>query len=213
MNLRKIAVIGALLFLGSSIVFLTTQALSMTKKKSPLKIGEKAPDFTLSDSQGNLWSLSEQRDKIVVLEWWNHQCPYVRKHYSSGNMQKLQKETTKEGIVWFSIVSSAPRKQGYLTPAQAEQVRRTQHIASTAVLLDPEGRVGRLYGAKTTPHMFVIDKKGNLAYMGAIDSIASADPEDIPEAENYVFSAVQALLAGKKPEPAATKPYGCSVKY
>jgi peroxiredoxin len=175
--------------------------------------GETAPDFTLKDSKGNSQKLSSFSGKFVVLEWMNPECPFVKKHYSTGNMQSLQKEYTGKGIVWLSIISSAPGKQGYCTGPQAEANTKDQKAVPTAVLLDPSGEVGQLYGAKTTPHMFVINPEGKLIYMGAIDSIRSANSSDCAKADNYVRQTLNAALAGKPVPNPETKSYGCSVKY
>jgi len=175
--------------------------------------GETAPDFTLKDSKGNSQKLSSFSGKFVVLEWMNPECPFVKKHYSTGNMQSLQKEYTAKGIVWLSIISSAPGKQGYCTGPQAEANTKDQKAFPTAVLLDPSGEVGQLYGAKTTPHMFVINPEGKLIYMGAIDSIRSANSSDCAKADNYIRQTLDAALAGKPVPTPETKSYGCSVKY
>ena len=175
--------------------------------------GETAPDFTLKDSKGNSQKLSSFSGKFVVLEWMNPECPFVKKHYSTGNMQSLQKEYTAKGIVWLSIISSAPGKQGYCTGPQAEANTKDQKAFPTAVLLDPSGEVGQLYGAKTTPHMFVINPEGKLIYMGAIDNIRSANSSDCAKADNYVRQTLNATLAGKPVPNPETKSYGCSVKY
>jgi peroxiredoxin len=175
--------------------------------------GETAPDFTLKDSKGNSQKLSSFSGKFVVLEWMNPECPFVKKHYSTGNMQSLQKEHTAKGIVWLSIISSAPGKQGYCTGPQAEANTKDQKASPTAVLLDPSGEVGQLYGAKTTPHMFVINPEGKLIYMGAIDSIRSANSSDCAKADNYIRQTLDAALAGKPVSTPETKSYGCSVKY
>jgi peroxiredoxin len=176
-------------------------------------VGKPAPNFILPDSDGVSHTLSSLKGKTVVLEWFNDKCPFVGKHYNSGNMQKLQKTYTGKGVVWFSICSSAPGKEGYCTPEEMKQVREERKSNSTATLLDPAGDVGRLYGARTTPHMFVIDPKGTLAYDGAIDSIRSTDPEDVAKAEPYFAEALDEVLAGKPVTRPATTPYGCSVKY
>jgi hypothetical protein len=176
-------------------------------------IGEKAPDFTASDSNGKSHSLASYKGKIVVLEWLNHQCPFVKKHYGSGHMQGLQKTYTGKGVVWLSVISSAPGKQGYSTPEEANSVTKEKGAAPTAVLLDPQGIVGKLYGAKTTPHMFIINAGGVLVYNGAIDDTPSTDLGDIATAKNYVQSALDELLAGKPVSEATSQPYGCSVKY
>lgn len=177
------------------------------------RINEPAPDFTAVDSDGTTRKLSDYQGKIVVLEWTNHQCPFVRKHYGSGNMQALQAEATAEGIVWLSVISSAPGQQGYVDGAEANEQTTSREASPTAVLLDPEGTIGRLYGARTTPHMYVIDPEGVLRYMGGIDDIPSADPSDIESAQNYVRPAIASLLAGEPVATATSQPYGCSVKY
>ena len=175
--------------------------------------GQEAPEFTLTDSKGTSHKLSDFRGKLVVLEWLNHECPFVKKHYSGGDMQKLQQEYTAKGVVWLSIISSAPGKQGHRTGPQAEADTSDKKAAPTAVLLDPSGEVGKKYDAKTTPEMFVLDKEGKVLYAGAIDSIKSTDSADIAKAENHVRAALDAALAGKPVPTPQTKPYGCSVKY
>ena len=175
--------------------------------------GETAPEFTLTDSKGTSHKLSDFRGKLVVLEWLNHECPFVKKHYAGGDMQKLQKEYTDKGVVWLSIISSAPGKQGHRTGPQAEADTKDKNASPTAVLLDPAGTVGQKYGAKTTPEMFVIDKEGRVIYAGAIDSIKSTNSADIAKAENYVRQTLDAALAGQPVPTPKTTPYGCSVKY
>ncbi len=177
------------------------------------QIGQLAPDFTAQDSKGNSVRLSQYRGKTVVLEWTNADCPFTRKHYTSGNMQGVQELAQKEGIVWLTIVSSAPGKQGYVNGPEADELTASRHADPTAVLLDPTGTVGRLYNAKTTPHMFVIDKTGKLAYMGGMDSIATTEAKDIANAEPYLKEAMLAVSQGERPPHAVTKPYGCSIKY
>lgn len=188
-------------------------ALSVMAMASAVETGAKAPDFTLKDSKGNEHTLAGYAGKIVVLEWINHGCPFVKKHYGVGNMQALQEKYTGKDVVWLSICSSAPGKQGHLTAA--EWVGKTAEVKdkASAILLDEDGKVGRLYGAKTTPHMFVIDKEGKLAYQGAIDDNRSFDPKTVEGAKNYVAAAVDALLKGETVETPETTPYGCSVKY
>ena len=175
--------------------------------------GEPAPEFTLTDTKGTSHKLSDFRGKLVVLEWLNHECPFVKKHYSGGDMQRLQKEYTAKGVVWLSIISSAPGKQGHRTGPQADADTKDKNANPTAVLLDPAGEVGQKYEAKTTPHMFVIDKEGKVIYAGAIDSIKSTDSADIAKAENHVRQALDAALAGQPVPTPKTKPYGCSIKY
>ncbi|GAC1505489.1 MAG: thioredoxin family protein [Steroidobacteraceae bacterium] len=179
----------------------------------PLGIGQPAPEFTAMDSRGESLTLSQYRGRTVVLEWTNADCPYTRKHYSSGNMQALQALARKMGVVWLSIISSAPGKQGYVSGTAADALTQSRRAAPSAVVLDPSGTLGRLYGAKTTPHMFVIDKNGALQYKGGIDSIATADAADIPAAEPYFKEAMLAVAQGSAVAHAVTKPYGCSVKY
>lgn len=177
------------------------------------EVGAPAPDFTATDIGGNAFSLAEQRGKPVVLEWTNHECPFVVKHYSTGNMQAAQKAATKDGAIWVSIVSSAPDKQGHVTPEQAAEIIKAQGAAPTTQILDPAGAIGRAYGAKTTPHVFVIDANGVVAYAGAIDDDPSADPATVAGAKNYVLAALEALKAGVPVDPAQTRAYGCGVKY
>jgi peroxiredoxin len=177
------------------------------------QIGRPAPDFTATDSRGTARRLSEYRGKTVVLEWTNAECPYTAKHYASGNMQGAQTLAQKNGIVWLSVISSAPGKQGYVNGPAADALTHSRGAVPTAVLLDAAGTVGRLYHARTTPHMFVIDKDGNLRYMGGIDSIASTDAADIPKAEPYLREAMLAVTDGKPVAHPVTKPYGCSIKY
>lgn len=176
-------------------------------------IGKPAPPIELRDSDGKTVRLDAFRGKFVVLEWVNSQCPFVRKHYGSENMQKLQQKYTEEGVVWLSICSSAPGKQGYVTGQAANEWVKEAGAAPTRFLLDPKGTVGKAYGAKTTPHMFVINPKGRLIYNGAIDDKPSTNQADVPTAKNYVVAALDAAMSGKEVESAATQPYGCSVKY
>lgn len=175
--------------------------------------GKPAPEFTLTDSNGKSHKLSDFKGKFVVLEWLNHGCPFVVKHYGSGNMQKLQKEYTGKDVVWLSIVSSAPGKQGHMSPEETNKAKAENESAATAVLLDEDGTVGRLYDAKVTPHMFVINPEGVLVYMGAIDSVKSPDPADIAGAKNYVQQALDEAMAGKEVSEPVTTAYGCGVKY
>jgi hypothetical protein len=177
------------------------------------QIGQPAPDFTGTDSKGSSVSLNQYRGKTVVLEWTNADCPYTRKHYTSGNMQAVQALAQKSGVVWLTVISSAPGKQGYVNGPAADGLTASRGASPTAVLLDPSGTVGRLYGAKTTPHMFVIDKNGVLQYMGGIDSLATADADDIPKAEPYLKEAMLAVTQGAPVAHPVTRPYGCSVKY
>jgi len=177
------------------------------------RVGEHAPDFTATDSNGHTHKLSEYAGKYVVLEWTNRGCPYTQKHYSSGNMQNLQREWTAKGVVWLTVASSAPGEQGYVTAADENAYLKQANAAPTAALLDPNGTLGHLYNAKTTPDMYVINPQGVLIYQGAIDDRPSADPSDIRGAKNYVSMALSEAMVGKPVSVAAAQPYGCSVKY
>ncbi|MCB0404276.1 MAG: redoxin domain-containing protein [Bdellovibrionales bacterium] len=188
-------------------------AFSGKSTSNEIKIGSKAPAFTAKDSNGKERSLGDYKGKYVVLEWLNHGCPYVRKHYDSGNMQRTQADAKKKGAVWLSIVSSAEGKQGYMTPAETNAAIKKNKSNADAVLLDADGKIGLAYGAKTTPHMFIIDPKGTVVYQGAIDSIRSTDTDDIIKAENYVLAAFREIKSGSTIKTAATEPYGCGVKY
>jgi AhpC/TSA family len=177
------------------------------------KIGEAAPDFTATASNGKTFHLADYRGKYVVLEWHNNGCPYVGKHYKSGNMQRLQKEWTGKGVIWFTILSSAPGKQGYVTANEENDYLTKMQAAPTAALLDPTGEIGHLYEAKTSPQMVVINPEGTLIYSGAIDDKPTTDLQDVPTATNYVSLALQESMAGKPVQMTTTRPYGCSVKY
>lgn len=175
--------------------------------------GALAPDFTLLDTNGEEHTLSDLRGRTVVLEWLNYDCPYVGKHYGGGNMQALQRQATADGVVWLSVVSSAPGEQGYFEPAEMNARTEQEGGLQSAVLLDPTGEVGRRYDAKTSPHMFVIDAEGRVVYNGAIDDRPTTDVADLEGATNYVVPAIAAAQAGQPADPATTPPYGCSVKY
>ncbi len=177
------------------------------------KVGQPAPAFKLVDSSGQTRSLADFAGKTVVLEWTNHECPFVKKHYGAGNMQAQQRDATADGVVWLTVNSSSPGKQGHLDGPDAEQVRAQARAVQTAYLLDPEGTTGRVYGAKTTPHMYIIDPDGVLRYAGGIDSIPSKDTADIAKATQYVPQALAELAAGNPVSVPVTRPYGCSVKY
>ena len=176
-------------------------------------VGTTAPDFSLTDSKGKTQSVSQYKGKYVVLEWFNPDCPFVKKHYGGGNMQKLQEEFTAKGVVWLSIDSSATGLEGSLTAEQAEKKIAEWKTKQTALVLDPDGKAGRTYGAKNTPHMFIINPEGKIVYEGAIDSKATPNPADIASSTNYVKAALDESLGGKPVSKANTKPYGCSVKY
>src|SRR6266576_6874408 len=179
----------------------------------PPPVGSAAPDFSLTDAKGRPHSLSQYKGKYVVLEWFNPECPFVKKHYGSGNMQKLQAEYTGKGIVWLTIDSNAAGTEGNLSPDEAQKIMTSWKTHQTALLLDPESKVAKLYGAKNTPNMVVINPEGKIVYEGAIDSKASPNPADIPSSTNYVKSAHGESLAGKPVSNPTTKPDGCSVKY
>ena len=176
------------------------------------QVGQPAPAFTVKDATGQVHSLQDFAGKNVVLEWTNHDCPFVVKHYS-GNMQQLQQDMQAKDVVWLSVISSAPGKQGHIDSAKAAELTRSRNAAPTTILFDESGVMGKAYDAKTTPHMYVIDKNGVLQYMGGIDSIPSAKVDDIAKATPYFANAANAVLAGNTPDPAVTRPYGCSVKY
>lgn len=178
-----------------------------------VEVDKPAPDFTLTDSHGKSHTLSAYKGKYVVLEWINFDCPFVKKHYNSGNMQKLQKKYAEKGVVWLAICSSAPGKQGYFESEQINGLVKEKEAAMAAYLIDAEGTVGQMYGAKTTPHMYVIDPEGKLIYAGGIDDKPSTNLEDIEPATNYVVAALKAAMAGKQVETKTARPYGCSVKY
>src|SRR5256714_2330680 len=194
------------------LALLSLTATPLLAADSP-PVGAAAPDFSLPDAAGKTHSLSEYKGKYVVLEWFNPECPFVKKHYGSGNMQQLQREYTGKGVVWLTIDSNAPCTEGNLTPDQAQKVMNSWKTKMTALLLDPESKVAKLYGAKNTPDMVVINPEGKIVYEGAIDSKASPNPADIPSSTNYVKSALDESLAGKPVSNAQTKPYGCSAKY
>jgi hypothetical protein len=202
----------ARVFLGATVLWICVSGHSSAAGDEP-QVGQPAPAFSSTDSQGHTRRLEDFRGKTVVLEWTNADCPYTRKHYASGNMQALQGLAREHGIVWLSVISSAPGKQGYVDGAGADALTRSRQAAPAAVLLDPSGSLGRLYHAKTTPHMFVIGPAGDLKYMGGIDSIATADIADLQSAEPYLKEAMLAVVDGKPVVHPVTRPYGCSVKY
>lgn len=200
--MKRIATIACILLLAPS-----------QKSNAAAIVGRSAPALELRDADGKTARLDAYKGKYVVLEWVNPKCPFVGKHYGSGNMQGLQRKYTEKGVVWLSILSSAPGKEGYLNGPQAKEWVADEKAAPTRFLLDPKGKVGRAYGAKTTPHMFVIDPRGVVVYNGAIDDTRSTDKADIATAKNYLSAALDESMAGHRVEVAATQPYGCSVKY
>lgn len=177
------------------------------------EIGQPAPTFTGTTATGATVSLADYRGKTVILEWTNHDCPYVRKHYGADNMQALQRRAKADGIVWLSIISSSPGTQGYVDGAEALQIAASRHASPRAIVLDPAGAIGRQYGAVTTPHMYIIDPAGTLVYKGGIDDKPTTRKADIETATNYVRAALDELAAGKPVSHPVTRPYGCSVKY
>ncbi len=202
----------ALFTLCAGFVALTSSWMSFPVKAS-VETGAPAPNFSVTDIHGNSFNLEDQKGKTVVLEWTNHQCPFVVKHYDSGNMQALQKNATDNGIVWVSIVSSAPDKQGFMSAEEAIALEKEVGANATTRILDPLGEIGKAYGAKTTPHMFIISAEGNVVYQGAIDDNPSPNPNVIETSKNLVQAALDDIAAGKPVEVAQTSPYGCSVKY
>jgi thioredoxin-related protein len=176
-------------------------------------VGQAAPDFTLKDTGGQTFKLSDYRGKYVVLEWTNPGCPYVRKHYNSGNMPDTQRDALAKGAVWLSINSTAKDNGEYYEPAKMAAWMKERKAQPTAMLLDEEGTAGKAYGARTTPHMYIVDPQGKLVYAGGIDSIPSSNPDDIKKAVNYVKQGLGEALAGKPISQAVTRAYGCSVKY
>ena len=176
-------------------------------------LGKAAPAFSATDSNGKAWSLAELKGKVVVLETTNHDCPYVRKHYISTNMQTQQREAAAKGVVWLTVASSATGEQGHVTAAQANELTRSRNASPAGVLLDPQSKIARAYGATVTPHMYIIDASGTLVYKGGIDSIPSSDVADIAKATQYVRVALDQVLGGKQVADSSTRPYGCTLKY
>lgn len=195
------------------VLLLSFLLMGFSTVQAAVESGEKAPNFSLKNEEGKSVDLSDYKGKTVVLEWYNKDCPFVKKHYESKNMQNLQSKWTGKDIVWLTIISSSEGKQGHLTESEAKTNKKSSGSAATAVLLDPSGKVGKLYDAKTTPHMYVISKTGELLYQGAIDSNSSYDPAVIPSSKNYVDEVLTKLASGEKVNPGRTQAYGCSVKY
>jgi peroxiredoxin len=202
-----------LIALAASALALGLATMLVTPPAEAVPSGAAAPAFSVADATGRTRTLSEFSGKIVVLEWSNDKCPYVKKHYDGGAMQTLQREAAGQGVVWLTVVSSAPGKQGHVTGAQAQALTTSRNAAPAAVLLDPTGAMGRAYGARTTPHMYVIGADGKLAYQGGIDDRNSTDAASLMGARNYVREALMSMRAGRAPEVAAAAPYGCSIKY
>ncbi|MDP3761894.1 MAG: thioredoxin family protein [Ramlibacter sp.] len=191
---------------------LSALALAFSAQAAP-SVGQAAPDFMLKDASGKTVKLSDYRGKHVVLEWTNPGCPYVRKHYDSGNMPATQQEAVGKGVVWLAINSTERASYEYMEPAKVVAWQQARKAQPTALLADEDGAAGRAYGARTTPHMYIVDPQGKLVYAGGIDSIPSSDPDDIKKAVNYVRQGLNEALAGKPISQAVTRPYGCSVKY
>ena len=202
----------ALLSIGTLVAVLAALPLKLEAGEKA-KVDHAAPAFTLPDSEGTSHSLSDYIGSYVVLEWVNYDCPFVRNHYRSGNMQSLQKFYKEEGVVWLSICSSAPGRQGYFAHEELLERIAEEEAAPTVYLVDASGTVGKTYGAKTTPHIFIIDPEGTLIYAGGIDDTPSTDVDDIPEATNYVKTTLDAAMAGEPVTVRGSRPYGCSVKY
>lgn len=193
--------------LGGSMMFGAAPAMAAPA------VGQPAPSFIAVDSKGRQHNLADFKGKVVVLEWTNHDCPYVQKHYKSSNMQNLQKQAKQAGAVWLSVISSAPGQQGHVNGAKAEELTASRDAVPSAVLLDAQGAVGKSYDARTTPHMYVIDAKGVLRYAGGIDSIASTKLADIEKADPFLKTALESVLKGENVTQPVTRPYGCNVKY
>ena len=196
----------------SSLFAAAVFSVAATPLMAKVEVGQPAPSFSLTDSNGKTRTLEEFKGKTVVLEWTNAECPFVKKHYT-GNMQALQKAAAKDGIVWLTVNSGAPGKQGHVDGAGANAIVKAKGAAPAAYLLDPQGAIGRAYAAKTTPHMYVVDPTGKLVYMGGIDDTPTANPADIKTAKNFVTAALADLRAKRPVAVATSKPYGCSVKY
>ncbi len=199
--------------LKSITLLFAVAVLALGSAQAEVKSGEAAPAFTLTDTNGMSHNLSDFKGKYVVLEWFNHGCPFVVKHYSSGNMQRLQKDWTKKGVVWLSINSAGKGSGTYESPEKSNKTAKKKGAKPTAILLDYKGTVGRAYGARTTPHIYIINPEGTLIYQGAIDSIASANAGDVERADNYVDMVLMASKSGEPVPVSNTRPYGCSVKY
>jgi hypothetical protein len=187
--------------------------IAITFSAYAAQIGNQAPDFHGTDSNGKTESLDQYRGKFVVLEWHNHDCPYTVKHYESGNMQSLQKQWTAKGVVWLTVISSAPGQQGYVDAGQENAYLKRMGAQPTAAILDPKGDIGHMYDAKTTPNMYVIDPSGKLIYAGAIDDHPTTELSDIKASKNYVSAALKEAMTGQAVQTPVTRPYGCSVKY
>ena len=203
---RAFFAVGAAAALCGSLVF---APVAIAKPE----VGKPAPDFTGTDSKGRNVKLSDLRGKTVVLEWTNHECPYVRKHYGAGNMQKLQADAAKDGVIWLTVISSASGDQGHVSAVEADNLTASRKAAPAHVLIDEKSKIARAYDARTTPHMYVVDPEGKLVFMGGIDDKPNTNQADIPKAKNYVRLALDAVRAGRPVETPVARPYGCSIKY
>lgn len=208
--MKKIIFLSVLLIAIASLAFLN---IASESDLNGAVVGEPAPDFSVVDAYGNTHSLSDYEGQYVILEWLNHDCPFVRKHYNGNNMQELQKKYTEQDVVWFSVISSAPGTQGYLEPEGAQNITGEKNASPTAVLLDPDGTMGRAYDARVTPHMYIINPDGILEYNGAIDDRPTPRVSDLDGARNYVVEAMDALMNGGEIAVRTNTPYGCTVKY
>ena len=209
--MKKLALFLLTLIFGFAVINITAD--SDNSSSTNAVVGEKAPDFEVMDANGEMHQLSDYEGQYVILEWLNHGCPYIRKHYDGNNMQRLQEKYTDQGVVWLSVVSSAPGEQGYMEPEEARESIDKYDASPTAILLDTEGEMGQSYGARVTPHMYIIDKKGVLRYNGAIDDKPTPRASSLEGAYNYIEAAMSSLMNGEKVEMKSTTPYGCSVKY
>ena len=196
-----------------SITLLAAVAATATATQAAPSVGQPAPEFALRDTAGKAVKLSDYRGKHVVLEWTNPGCPYVRKHYDSGNMPATQKDALDKGVVWLAINSTEKASSDYQEPGKLVAWQKERQSQPTALLMDEEGTAGKAYGARTTPHMYIVNPQGRLIYAGGIDSIASSNPDDIKKSVNYVRQGLTEALAGKPLSAATTRPYGCSIKY
>lgn len=201
--MKKISLVLAMILFAATAMFASETA----------KVGNKAPEFSLKDYKGVEHKLSDFAGKYVVLEWVNYDCPFVKKHYESENMQNIQREFTEKGVVWLAVCSSAEGKQGNFSKSELEKKHKDYNTAETAYLIDESGKVGKLYNAKVTPDMVVINPKQEIIYLGAIDNVPSTDKADIGKADNYVIQALNSAMNGKNVEVKSSKPYGCGVKY
>lgn len=209
--MKKLIVLFSLIFVAAMIINLTSE----TDKKPSVDavVGQQAPSFEVMGADGTMYSLSDFEGQYVILEWLNHGCPYIRKHYDGNNMQKLQEKYTDQGVVWLSVISSAPGTQGYMEAEEAQQSIEEQGASPTAILLDPEGEMGRAYDARVTPHMYIIDPEGVVRYNGAIDDKPTPRASSLETAHNYIDAAMNSLMNGEEVEVKSNTPYGCNVKY